>query len=195
MASSTNPLPLIPPPAPPRPSTASKSSILAHLPAECRPKLESLTYLLMNIDNDDFFDKEERQRLRNSNVGNEISTIITNCRDPRDQALATIKQYQESPNNESNDSYERLLEMNLLQLQTCALRASCPSRLYNFEQCWTRTIRAARATGGMQRQQQLEIPKHACRLERQALERCAGNLVERSVREAIMDDDSDDIVA
>lgn len=176
-AANTGPLPLLPPPPPPPPQAPPKqkvSSLIAHLPPECRPKVDSLVHLMMNMDDD--FDPEERQTLMDSpEVGNELVKLLEQCEKP----LASIKLLQ-NPNNEED---KQAHETNLMRLQTCLLRRSCPVRMQKFEQCWINVSRLMRGKRG-----EFDISRRTCQSERRALERCAGNLVARSVHEALQDD-------
>lgn len=184
MSANAGPLPFLPPPpSPPPPPANQRPSLIAHLPPECRPKVDSLMHLIINFDNDECFDQEERQQLRDSDVGNELLGILQRCNDPRANTMASMKLLED----EADDSSEKVHSMNLLRLQTCVLRASCCfDRVQKYEQCWTNISRRMIAQG----RRELEISKSTCQSERQALERCAGNLVARSVREAIAMEDS-----
>ena len=174
------PLKLLPPPPPPPPpaQTPAKVSLIAHLPPECRPKVEPLLHLMVNIDNDDCFDENEREKLRNSNVGNEIVSILASCREDRSKTMASMKLIEESENEEN----EKAHEMNLLRFQTCLLRKSCPGRMQKYENCWMEISRRM-----IRDQRAYAVSRLTCQSERQALERCAGSLVSRSVREAMED--------
>jgi hypothetical protein len=180
MTSNTDgPLKLLPPPPPPPPpQTPAKVSLIAHLPPECRPKVEPLLHLMVNIDNDDCFDEKERENLRNSQTGNEIMNILASCREDRSKTMASMKLLEESGDEEN----EKAHEMNLLRFQTCLLRKSCPGRMSRFENCWTKISRRM-----IREQRTYAVSRFTCQSERQALERCAGSLVSRSVREAMED--------
>lgn len=142
-------------------------------------------HLMTNIDNDVYFDKDERQRLRNSDVGKDLVNILQNCNGPREKVLASMKLLQDESADEDD---EKLHKRNFLQLQTCLLRASCPLRMKNFETCWNVVGRELMK----QNKREIAVSRRTCQSERQALERCAGNLVSRSVRQAVEDSLDDD---
>lgn len=171
------PLKLLPPPPPQQ--TPAKVSLIAHLPPECRPKVEPLLHLMVNIDNDACFDENEREKLRNSHVGNELVNILAACREDRSKTMASMKLLEGESDDGEN---EKTHEMNLLRFQTCLLRKSCPGRMKRFEQCWTEISRRM-----IRDQRAYAVSRLTCQSERQALERCAGSLVSRSVREAMED--------
>jgi len=142
--------------------------------------------LIINIDNDVYFDREEREALRNSDVGKQdLVNILQNCSGPRDKTMASMKLMEQ---NSSDEDDRRSHEMNLLRFQTCLLRTSCPSRMKKFEQCWTRVSRHMM----QQNKREFVVSRRTCQTERQALERCAGNLVAQSVREAMEDSFEDE---
>lgn len=177
VSANAGPLPLLPPPPPQTPSP-TKASLLAHLPPECRPKADSLMHLMVNIDNDVCFDQEERQKLRESDVGSELVRILQYCKETRARTMTSMKVLEESNDEEDQKSHQ----MNLLRFQTCLLRTSCPSRMKKFEQCWTNVSRRM-----MRDKRQYAVSRLTCQSERQALERCAGDIVAQSVREAMED--------
>ena len=185
--STKSPLPLLPPPPPPPPppprAPPAPAPLIAYLPNECRPKVDSLTHLMVNIDNNVCFDEDERQKLRNSTVGNELMHVLQHCREHRAKTMASKKLLKQS----STDNDKTLYETNLLQFQTCLLRNSCPLRMQKFEQCWTNVSRTM-----IRNNRGHAVSSRTCKSERQALERCAGNLVAQSVREAIEDPLDDD---
>lgn len=136
---------------------------------------------MVNIDNDDCFDENEREKLRNSHVGNELVNILAACREDRSKAMASMKLLEEGQSPDDGE-HEKTHEMNLLRFQTCLLRKSCPGRMKRFEQCWTAISRRM-----IRDQRTYAVSRLTCQSERQALERCAGSLVSRSVREAMED--------
>lgn len=185
MSSNAGPLKVLPPPPPPPPPQQAKVSLIGHLPPECRPKVEPFIHLMVNIDSDVCFDSEEREKLRNSDIGNELMDILQYCREDRAKTLASMKLLEDSTDEDDTKSHE----MNLLRFQTCLLRKACALRMSRYEECWTKVSRRM-----IREKRDIAVSRLTCQSERQALERCAGNIVSQSVREAMEDSflDTDD---
>lgn len=186
MSSGTSSLPLLPPPPPSPPPQSSIPAPVAlnYLPADCRPKVDALVHLILNIDSDKCFDPDERRQLRNSNVGNDLVQILQQCRDYRETFLASKKLLEQQTSTEQvSRAAKQAHEHRLLDLQTCLMRASCPMRMQLFQKCLAgvdqNMLRKFRNHHGLSR--------FICQSERQSLERCTGNLVSQSVRAAIED--------
>ena len=186
MSSDTSflPLPPHPPPPPPPQSSVAAPVALNSLPADCRPKVDALVHLILNIDNDTCFDPGERRQLRNSDVGNELMKILQECRGYRETLLASKKRLEQQTSPEQvKRAATQAHEHSLLDLQTCLMRTSCPMRMQLFQKCLAgvdqNMLRKFRNHRGLSR--------FICQSERQSLERCTGNLVSRSVRAAIED--------
>jgi hypothetical protein len=179
----TSSLPLLPLPPPPPPRTAA-APVAFKLPADCRPKVDALVHLILNIESDKCFDPDEKRQLRNSHIGDELMHVLLQCREYRANLLSSRKLVEQT----STKATQQASAESLLDFQTCLMRTSCPIPFQHYQECIAsadeRVLQHVRHHPGLGR--------FICHSQRQTIERCTGSLVSQSVRAAVEDPFEDD---
>lgn len=182
MVNGSGVLPPPPPPVLPSP-TAPINLKFRYLPPECRPKVDALSHLILHID--DSFDRKAQLQMRLSEVGEELAKVFSQCENSRLRTMICKRRLEQSSAKQDRQSYEQ----NLVGMQECLLNTACPERMRQFMTCWTTVDPSA-----VKHMKDHGLVRYICQSERQALERCGGQLVARSVRAADEDPFDDDTV-
>jgi hypothetical protein len=171
-----------PPPPPPPPSRVAQVGI----PSKCYPNIEAL---MLFQQNQSVFDKSERKALSDTDVGRRFARVLYNCRSHRETYLSSREHYEKDKT--SQDS-KRKLAADGMQLQSCLVARVCPQRWQRFGECWSHMPPEL-----VQEFQQAGMAHYLCRSERQAIERCVGDFVSQSTRQATADEAefTDDLMA
>lgn len=176
----TLPPPPPPPPAPPAPTRSAK------IPRNCYPNIEAL--MLLREDSCGF-DKCDDKALAVSDVGRSFARVSYSCR-------SFVEKYQTSKTKLASDATSAEAKQQFAKdrtnLQSCLAARACPRRWQAFGKCWS-----IMPPELVQEFEEAGMVGFLCMSEKQAIERCAGNIASQVVRQATVEDsefNDDDMV-
>ena len=118
---------------------------------------------------------DEYVRLGGTAVGDELSAVVSHCGPYRTKMQKSRAALKKSPKSRTG---KQLFQSDLFAYQGCLNATACPVRVQHLMACWSQVPHDAAN----------EFP---CRTQREAVERCLGDLVARTVRTSSEDGNND----
>jgi hypothetical protein len=166
-------------------STPPPPARSAKIPRNCYPNIGALMLLR---DNTCGFDKRDSKALSDSDVGRNFARVAYNCRSFAEKYRTS--QIEFASNSNSADAKQQVAK-DKMELQSCLAARACPRRWQAFGKCWS-----IMPPELVQEFQEAGMVSFLCMSEKQAIERCVGNLVSQAVRQATIEDSefNDDVM-